>query len=538
VNRQRPTVDFDEKRVDALLAELNQCRLPGAAVGIAIEGKPVYRKGLGLANMELPVALSPSMRLRIGSTSKQFTCFAYLLLCEAGKAGIDDTVGKYFPELHPVAHGVTLRQLMNNTGGLRDVYDIFQQFEDNYTGSSSVAQSVTSADLLSLYRDISDVNAAPGTTWSYNNGGWLILGSTIERITGQPLEQVLRELVFEPVGMFDTLLRRSDRDLLPNSGAQHARNPVGHFEKLYWGLDNIFGAGAVVSTVDDMLRWAAHMDAPVVGNPATWAAMTTPPQLVNGASTGYGLGLVIDRYRGVQTISHAGNALGGSAQMLKVPATGLDVVVIVNREDVSSTLLARQIVDACLPQLEPPNEPSGGPIATGIFRSPTTGRIIQLFEKNGRQMVSVGGNDLPIERGKDGVLHFAFIWSDPKQSVVPMGDPARPSAVLFREFGNVDELLTVPPASQADARRIAGRYRLESVGIEAVISQTDSGTQLRTSGRFGSATYLLECFAQDIWRTRPARLAFLGGLLAFDPDATMFEYSNWLTRPLRFRRHD
>jgi D-aminopeptidase len=81
-------VSFDEQTVDAIFSAVDQCRLPGAAVGIAIHRKPVYRKGFGLAALELPVLLSPSIRMRIGSTSKHFVALAYLLLCEAS-AGVE-----------------------------------------------------------------------------------------------------------------------------------------------------------------------------------------------------------------------------------------------------------------------------------------------------------------------------------------------------------------------------------------------------------------------------------------------------------------
>src|SRR5262249_41375787 len=95
----RRHINFDARKIDAIFADLDQCRLPGAAVGIAIDGVPVYRKGFGLASMELPITLSTSTRMRIGSTSKQFTCLALMLLCEAGKADIDDSIGDYLPEL-------------------------------------------------------------------------------------------------------------------------------------------------------------------------------------------------------------------------------------------------------------------------------------------------------------------------------------------------------------------------------------------------------------------------------------------------------
>src|ERR1043165_2564097 len=109
-----PAVTIDQTRIDALFSDLDQCQLPGAAVGIAVGGKPVYRKGFGLASLELPIVLSPSMRMRIGSTTKHFTALAYLLLCESGLAVLDDPLGKHIPELHPVTHAVTMRQLMGN----------------------------------------------------------------------------------------------------------------------------------------------------------------------------------------------------------------------------------------------------------------------------------------------------------------------------------------------------------------------------------------------------------------------------------------
>src|SRR5262245_48751991 len=177
---------FDERRIDAIFSGIDQCHLPGAAVGIAIGGKPVYRKGFGLASMELPVVLSPSIRMRIGSTTKHFTALAYMLLCEEGKASLDDPLSKYLPALHPVTQKVTLGELMGMVGGLRDAYDVSIQF-------SGTGRPVTTAEMISLYRDIDDVSASPGTAWSYNNGGYAMLSVTIERITGQSLEDVLRE---------------------------------------------------------------------------------------------------------------------------------------------------------------------------------------------------------------------------------------------------------------------------------------------------------------------------------------------------------
>jgi D-aminopeptidase len=535
----KPVVHFDESAVDDIFAELNQCRLPGAAVGIAIDRVPVYRKGFGLASMDFPVVLSPSTRLRIASTSKHFTCLAYLLLCEDGFADIDDSVGKYLPELNGATRNATMRQLMGNTSGLRDVYDIFNQFNEPYAHGGGPAQWVRSHDLFRLYCDIDDVNAKPGTAWIYNNGGWLLLSVVIERISGQTLEQVMLERIFKPIGMSDSLLLRSDVDFVGNRGSQHVLKPAGGFERLSWGVDNFLGAGAVMSTVDDMLKWLAHMDAPSVGNEATWNLIKAPHHLQNGCSTGYGLGLMIDRYRGVDTLHHGGNAFGGNVQMLKVPSLGLDVMVMVNRQDVWAFALVNKILDACLHNLNPiVKKPRGDSFVTGTFRSATSDRIVQMYGKNGQQIAVIGAGELPLESDENGVLRYTELWSEAKLTIKIVGNRVQPDAILLNEFDNIDELQISRVATAPDTRAIVGRYRAVA-GIDATISETEAGVELLTKGQFGSVAYLLEYIGQHIWRARPlsaTRIGFLGGVLSFEEDGAALRFSSVLTRSLPFRR--
>jgi CubicO group peptidase (beta-lactamase class C family) len=198
------------------------------------------------------------------------------------------------------------------------------------------------------------------------------------------LEEVLRERVFVPIGMHATMLRRFDTDFVSNSATLHMTRPGGGYIKSYLGCA-IAGEGGIVSTVDDMLRWLAHMDAPVVGSSATWAAMRTPQKLTNGVPTDYGLGLVIERYRGVELVSHSGGGMGGNSMMIKVPAAGLDLIVFVNRGDVDAPVLADRVLDECLPGLDKVGKWSRA-LASGTFRSPKSGRVIQLLAQDGRQV--------------------------------------------------------------------------------------------------------------------------------------------------------
>jgi len=527
-------VDIDGLKLDAIFAELDQTQRPGAAVGIALGSKPVYRRGFGLANMELPLALAPSMRLRIGSTSKHFTALAYLLLCEAGQAHVDDPIVKYLPELHPVTHAITMQQLMAHVSGLRDAHEIAWQLSGSHP-------QVSSRELLSMYQGMDEVNAAPDTAWSYNNGGYLILSAVIERITGQSLEDVLRTCIFEPVGMFDTLLRRRDCDFVANSATLHATNVAGDYEKSYLGTA-LAGEGGVVSTVDDMLRWLAHMDAPKVGGAATWLALKSPHTLRNKTSTGYGLGLINGEYRGIETLSHGGGVLGGNSQMLKVPAAGLDVVVMSNRDDISSTVFANRILDTCIADLEPVDATNHASFARGIFHSVSSGRVIQLFEKDGQQTVSVDGFDWAFVRHSDGVLRPAAIWSFIKQSVTLVGDQEHPTSIRFDDFGNFDELTAQRPSTPSDGDRnsddnaIAGRYRSECTRTDAQVSKSDDGIHVTMHGPFGSMVYPLECLADGLWLAKSGKAIPWNAVLSFDSGESAFRLSSLRNRGLSFRR--
>jgi len=523
-------VEFDDRRIDAIFADLDQCRLPGAAVGIAIGGKPVYRKGFGLASMELPVILGPSMRMRIGSTTKHFTSLAYLLLCEEGKASLDDALGQYLPELHPVGRGVTVRQLMGHRSGLRDAYDISWLFD-------GMEGRVSSAELLSLYRTIDDVSAAPGSEWSYNNGGYLLLSAIIERIADRSLDEVLRERICFPVGMHDTLLRRSDTDFVPNSATLHTNRPVGGFYKAQLGTD-FSGEGGLVSTVDDMLRWLAHMDAPVIGSEGTWQALKTPLRLDNGYLTDYGLGLVISNYRAAVIISHAGGVMGGNSQMLKVPAAGLDITVMVNRSDVLGMERVNKILDACLPGLAPVEQIAGERSAfSGVYRSPRTGRVIEMFEKGGQQAISMDGYELPFESDCAGKMRPVPAWSSIKQTIAWVHGAEEPRQISLDDHGNIDELQAVEPSTTANVAGITGGYAAEAIRTRVTIEETAAGPRLRTRGPFGSsAVFDLQYLGDRLWKAKSTGSVPWGAILSFATDGHSFRFSSARTRALVFRR--
>jgi D-aminopeptidase len=218
---------------------------------------------------------------------------------------------------------------------------------------------------------------------------------------------VMRERVFEPIRMYDTRLRRWNAPFVPNSASSHVLRKGSYERTEFLGGIDISGAGGMTSTIDDMLRWMAHMDAPVVGNAQTWRLMKTPQMLPSGISTGYGCGLQTSPYRGIETLQHGGGALGSNVQMLKVPAAGLDIMVMVNRTDAWSFTYVDRILDACLTGLEATREGHRGPLLSGVFRSPRTGCVVHLYPQETCQMAAIYGHPYPFEPDASGVLRAA-----------------------------------------------------------------------------------------------------------------------------------
>jgi D-aminopeptidase len=522
------SVQFDESRIDALCRRFDQCHLPGAVVGIALEGRPVYRKGFGLANMDLPMVLTPSTRLRICSVTKQFTALAYLLLCEEGRASIDDRIEQYLPELHPASHGVTLRQLMGNLSGLRDVHGICWQL-------SGMEAKASSDDLLCAYRQIDDVNFAPGTAYCYNNGGFLLLSAAIERIADQPLEEVFQQRIFERLGMNDSRLERSDACFAPNSAASHMKSASGGYYKYLVG-SAVAGEGGIVSTLDDMLRWLANVRAPRVGTARTWQQLKQSQKLLNGTFSGYGMGLGVGQHRGIETLSHPGGWMGTNAHLLQVPAAGLDIMVIANRHDVASSLLAGEILDACLPHLASPKRVDNRPFATGVFRAPNTGRVVSLRAQEDRQIVSIDGMEMVVQPRESGALHPTGLMAFLRQSFELVGDPVAPTAIRFNDFGNVELCAAVAPSLSA-GEALQGLYRSASTDSEMQILRTSEGLEAGSTGRFGGVTYQGKPLADRIWQLVPASdAAQWGGTLSFSPDYGEFRLSSWSNWAMPFRR--
>jgi CubicO group peptidase (beta-lactamase class C family) len=460
--------------------------------GVVHDGKVVYRRAFGLASVELGVANTVTTRMRIGSTSKHFTCLAALLLAEDGLLDIDAGIRTYVPEIAPLADP-TLRQLMSHTGGLRDYLDA------SFLASGMAIRPNGSA--LAMQVRQRDVNFPAGERMIYCNGGYHLLSLAIERVAGMPFEKVLTARIFEPLGMLDTESAPSDLTMRERQASLHVPLPSGGYRKGVFPSEEIRGEGAIVSSLDDMLRWVAHLRGPKqIGNAETWSQLFERAILTNGRVQPYALGLMFTTYRGIETIHHGGTVIGGRCQMLTVPSRALDIVIITNGGPAAPGELAKRVLDVVLGDGElaaPETRPKTAAYASLVgarYHAPASGLVVEFADAAETLGLRLIGNE-PIPLHAEGnrlSLAFDDIAMGPFEIDLPEGElPVEaPAELTIAEGGNGERYVRLPDADIADDPALVGAYACTDLGEPAAIALDGEDLVLRIGGTFGTALEL------------------------------------------------
>jgi CubicO group peptidase (beta-lactamase class C family) len=519
--------------LDELFAPWNRSDAPGLAVGIAWQGAPAYRRGFGMASLESAAALTPTTRLRIGSTTKHFTALLALLLAEDGALDLDTAIRSYLPELAGPGGDPTLRELLGHRGGARCYLDLGFIAHGMATPPPGRALAIQARQRAR--------NFAPGEAVMYNNGGYHLVSEAIARAGGAPFNEQLARRLFAPLGMADTLLLESDHIILPRLATLHVPAPGGGWRRGLFPSEEVLGEGGIVSTVDDMLRWAAHLRRrDRFGTPASWAALTEPGRLADGTAGIYALGLIVDTYRGRPILHHAGGVIGGSSQLLTFPEDGLDIVILANgAPGADPTVLAERVADILLGDAlgEKPKDvrEEDHPDLTGHWWSPESGMVYAIVPHEGSlRMGMCGGPALPLRPAADGLLllrtgAIGDILVDPAPNA---------SGSLSIRFGLSaiahTRLAATPEAAAPFAAAARGRYWCEDAECSAVIEGEGEGLRLILSDPYGRSEMVVEPLGEGVAlaRRHVGQIPF-GLALALD-GAGGFQVSTSRTRFLAF----
>ena len=500
------------QRLDELFKPWNGASAPGLVVAVAHRGRVIYRRGFGLASIEHAVVNTPATRMRIGSTSKQFAALAAMLLAEEGRLDPEAPILRYLPELKNAAGEPTLRQLMLHTGGVRDpmVAELLRH--------RGLLPVLPAGHILAMSQRFRDGNFPPGERMNYSNNGYHLLSLAIERASGKSLGEVLTGHILRPLGMHHTELLPSDMRIVPGLASFHVPLPDGSYRRGIYPTEELLGAGGMISTVDDMLTWMAHLRSPEkkVGSAATWTQMLQRPRYSSGAEGSYCLGLLRTPYRGVETVQHSGATLGAACQMLTVPEQALDIIIMTNRSDVPAAALANKIIDIVLEGegLEPPKRPVPAQeheALLGRWYSPRSHTLLEFIrhrlEPQSPDVLAVKThNELSgFLFEVDGVLRKAGYSVETLDIRKAFANPVASSELECSLDGNIESFARMtgePPSAERIAGYAAGRYRLPDFGIEMELSLKEGRLRLDVLSPYEANHLELEPFSTEVLGSR------------------------------------
>lgn len=346
--------------------------IPGFAIGLAKNGELFYEKGFGYRDVKNELPPSSDTVFGIGSITKSFTCVAILQLQEVGKLSVHDPVVKYLPEYKTPDEEYTIKttihHFMTHTPGLPPLPSLYgamkktmandPKIEDQNKDDQTKENPHDEIEAIDTYEQLMEfigkqefsLLGAPGSEFSYSNDAFALLGCIIERVSGIPYEQYLKQYVLDPAGMTHTVFHleelhdHDDIAILYNSYQKD--NKIIVFESNNpWDAPSMRSAGFLKSTINDMLKYTEiFRNKGKVGNaqilsPESVELMTTPYiHCENERYYGYGLSITPD-YFSYKLVEHGGGIKGVAAQMNIVPELGLTGVSFTNLGAVPSTKL-------------------------------------------------------------------------------------------------------------------------------------------------------------------------------------------------------
>lgn len=342
-----------DKIDDYIIAQIKRLHVPGASLAIVRDGHITKAQGYGFANLELRSPATKETVYEIGSTSKQFTATAIMMLVEEGKVRLDDTITKYFPEAPQAWRGITIRHLLTHTSGIQNHVAV-PHWLDVFRTNLAFETAPSRDELLKMFFKL-PLEFQPGETWAYDNTGYYLLGIIIEKASGKSYWQFLDERIFKPLGMNAT--RSTDPQPIVRDRASGYEWKNDHFENRPVLLPAIaFSAGSLLSTIEDMAKWDAALYTEKLLKKSSLDQMWTPPATNDGtvAPFNYGFGWFIENYHGHRLVQHSGGTPGFSSAMYRFVNDKLTIIILTNHADRILDQLAIDLAGISLPALKRP----------------------------------------------------------------------------------------------------------------------------------------------------------------------------------------
>lgn len=333
-------------QIEKMIAEeMAKNSVPGLAVAIAKDGRIVYAKGFGYSDVENKVPFTPHTVSRIGSISKTFTALAALQLVEGGKINLDAEVQTYVPTFPKKTAPITVRQLLGHLTGIRHYKGAEFQSATRYNDVEST---------LAIFKD-DPLLHEPGAKMSYTTYGYNLLSRVVETASKQSFGAYLQTHIIKPLGLQQTYLDEAPH-IIPQRARNYTKPKDGPLQNaIPVDQSNKWGGGGLLSTVEDLIKYAAAYDGDKLAKPETIKEMFTALKTNDGKPTGYGLGWAVALDAGKRRVEHSGGSMGATSILTKYPEQNLIIAALVNCDHYSASQIKNKIA-ALLFNSTPPTQ--------------------------------------------------------------------------------------------------------------------------------------------------------------------------------------
>jgi CubicO group peptidase (beta-lactamase class C family) len=344
-------------QIDGIFAGVTSPRDPGLAALLRQNGRTIFAKTYGMRDLRSSLPITPETNFRLASFTKQFTAMAVMLLVHDGKLHYDDTLTRIFPDFPVYGRSVTVRNLLNHTGGLQDYETLL---DGKYPGKEWFEfPQIHDAEVLAMMKQQKSTKFTPGTKWEYSNTGYVVLGTIVEKISGKSFGEFLRERVFQPVGTSHTIVYEYGKNVVAERAYGYTNDAGVWLETDQSSTSATLGDGGIYSSIDDLAKWDDAVANHKLLSDAEMQPALTPATLPNtsqhvpsaddGKPSNYGFGWFLDPYKGHSRMWHTGSTMGFRAVIERFQDDRLTVVILCNRVDLDPAQLALKVADLFLP---------------------------------------------------------------------------------------------------------------------------------------------------------------------------------------------
>ena len=326
-------------RLDSLFANFDHPNAPGASVMVIHNGKPIFAKGYGLANLDTKTPCTTNTNFRLASVTKQFTAMAVMILAERKQLSLGESLTTFFPEFPEYGKTITVRHLLTHTSGLIAYEDVIPE---------GTTIPVLDQDVLRLLMKQDKTYFPPGAQYRYSNSAYALLALIVEVRSGQTFARFLQENIFDPLKMTNTVAYEEGFSKVSNRAFGHTLKSNAWLRTDQSLTSAVLGDGGVYSSVTDLARWdQALYKSKLVSEPMLQVAFSalTP---TDRPGRSYGFGWYVTEYRGLKEIYHSGETIGFRTRIIRYPEKNFTIIILANRSDTKLDDFPHQIADLVL----------------------------------------------------------------------------------------------------------------------------------------------------------------------------------------------